>query len=52
MTSLEMDGRPSPGLHRLSAPAPRWASADPAKYRALFRRVGEPWLWFLAAGDG
>ena len=24
----------------------RWASPDPAKYRALFRRVGEPWLWF------
>jgi GNAT superfamily N-acetyltransferase len=24
----------------------RVQSADPAWYRALFRRVGEPWLWF------
>ncbi|KAA2235785.1 GNAT family N-acetyltransferase [Salinarimonas soli] len=23
---------------------------DPARYRALFRRVGEPWLWFGRAG--
>jgi GNAT superfamily N-acetyltransferase len=23
---------------------------DPARYRALFRRVGEPWLWFSRAG--
>lgn len=22
---------------------------DPARYRALFRRVGEPWLWFSRA---
>ncbi|WP_204316412.1 hypothetical protein, partial [Serratia marcescens] len=24
----------------------RWSAPDPGKYRALFRRVGEPWLWF------
>nr|WP_274615838.1 GNAT family N-acetyltransferase [Sphingomonas sp. ACRSK] len=23
-----------------------WREPDLAKYRALFRRVGEPWLWF------
>ena len=47
VTSLEMTAPPKP------RPAPasplrlqRWATPDPAKYRALFRRVGEPWLWF------
>ena len=31
----------------------RWEKPAPAKYRALFRRVGEPWLWFsrLALDD-
>jgi GNAT superfamily N-acetyltransferase len=24
----------------------RWAPPDLRRYRALFRRVGEPWLWF------
>ena len=47
VTSLEMTSPPRP---RPMPPSPlrlqRWASPDPAKYRALFRRVGEPWLWF------
>jgi GNAT superfamily N-acetyltransferase len=31
----------------------RWPAPTPARYRALFRRIGEPWLWFsrLAMGD-
>jgi GNAT superfamily N-acetyltransferase len=31
----------------------RWRDVDPDKYRALFRRVGGPWLWFsrLTMGD-
>lgn len=47
VTSLEMRARPRP------APIPpspfrlvRWRSPATAAYRALFRRIGEPWLWF------
>ncbi|MBC7986086.1 MAG: GNAT family N-acetyltransferase [Sphingomonadaceae bacterium] len=31
----------------------RWDEPDPERYRALFRRVGGPWLWFsrLALDD-
>jgi GNAT superfamily N-acetyltransferase len=31
----------------------RWPAPDPARYRALFRRVGAPWLWYsrLAMDD-
>ncbi len=47
VTSLEMRTRPLP---RPLPPAPlrlvRWATPEPDKYRALFRRVGERWLWF------
>jgi len=47
VTSLEMRDRPKP---RPMAAAPfrlmRWKAPSPSKYRALFRRVGEPWLWF------
>jgi GNAT superfamily N-acetyltransferase len=54
VTTLEMRTRPplrplpeSP--LRLTA----WRAPDPGKYRALFRRVGTPWLWFsrLVMGD-
>lgn len=47
VTHLEMRTRPRP------APLPvaplrlvRWKTPDLDAYRALFRRVGEPWLWF------
>lgn len=47
VTSLEMRARPRP---RIAPPAPfrlvRWKEPSPARYRALFRRVGEPWMWF------
>lgn len=54
VTTLELRQRPP------LRPAPasplrlvRWPAPDPAKYRALFRRVGGPWLWFsrLAMDD-
>ena len=54
VTYLEMTDRPAP------APIPdsplrleRWRTVDPERYRALFRRVGERWLWFsrLAMDD-
>jgi GNAT superfamily N-acetyltransferase len=54
VTYLEMNAPPPP------APVPesplrltRWASVDPDRYRALFRRVGARWLWFsrLAMSD-
>lgn len=47
VTSLEMTSRPP-----LRAMPPsdlqleRWNAPTPDKYRALYRRVGEPWLWF------
>ena len=47
VTTLEMTRRPP---LRPTPPAPlrlvRWAAPDPAKYRALFRRVGARWLWY------
>ena len=47
VTSLEMRARPKP---RPLLPSPlrlvRWPEPGLDKYRALFRRVGEPWLWF------
>lgn len=49
VTHLEMTERPSPG----AAPGQRhgWTlrhepALPPGRYRALFRRIGEPWLWF------
>lgn len=47
VTSLEMVERPKP---KLSPSTPfrltRWKSPSPDKYRALFRRIGERWMWF------
>jgi GNAT superfamily N-acetyltransferase len=47
VTALEMRERPRP---RPLPPSPfrldRWRGTSPARYRALFRRVGAPWLWF------
>jgi GNAT superfamily N-acetyltransferase len=47
VTSLEMRERPRP---RPIPAAPfrltRWKQPGADKYRALFRRVGEPWMWF------
>ena len=55
VTSLEIRERPK--LRPMSA-APfrlvRWTAPSLEKYRALFRRVGEPWMWFsrLVMTDG
>ncbi|MGN6270992.1 MAG: GNAT family N-acetyltransferase [Sphingomonas sp.] len=47
VTTLEMAAPPPP---RPMPEAPlrleRWERPDPERYRALFRRVGAPWLWF------
>ncbi len=47
VTTLEMHERPRA---RPMPPSPlrlvRWPAPDPAKYRALFERVGGPWLWY------
>jgi GNAT superfamily N-acetyltransferase len=47
VTTLEMRVRPP---LRPLPPSPlrlvRWREPSPERYRALFRRVGEPWLWF------
>lgn len=47
VTTLEMLARPP--LRPIPASPLRlvqWRTPDPDKYRALFRRVGAPWLWF------
>ncbi len=47
VTSLEMTKRPA--LRATPASDLRleqWKSPSPDKYRLLYRRVGEPWLWF------
>lgn len=55
VTYLVMDQRPVAGPP-LSSPLTldRWRNPDLGKYRALFRRVGGPWLWFsrLIMDDG
>lgn len=47
VTHLEMRERPRPAP---IPPAPLrlvpWKAPTPDAYRTLFRRVGEPWLWF------
>jgi GNAT superfamily N-acetyltransferase len=47
VTSLQMLERPrarpmAPSNLRLD----RWRDPAPDRYRTLFRRIGEPWLWF------
>lgn len=47
VTTLEMTKRPAPRpLPESPLQLVAWPTPDPAKYRALFRRVGAPWLWF------
>ena len=47
VTYLEMTERPRPRpLPASQLRLVRWRSADPAKYRLLFRRVGGRWLWY------
>ena len=47
VTYLEMRARPKPRpLPPSQLRLERWRSADPAKYRLLFRRVGGRWLWY------
>jgi GNAT superfamily N-acetyltransferase len=47
VTALEMTQRPMlrplPGSELQLV---RWNAPTPDKYRALYRRIGEPWLWF------
>jgi len=47
VTSLEMRERPKPRpLPASPLRLTRWPEPTPDGYRALFRRVGTPWLWF------
>ena len=47
VTTLEMLARPKPRpLPESRLRLVRWPAPDPARYRALFARVGAPWLWF------
>ncbi|MCB8875396.1 GNAT family N-acetyltransferase [Acidisoma silvae] len=52
VTFLEMGAKPDPLPAALFPPEVTLTSFDPADlagYRALFRRVGDPWLWFSQA---
>lgn len=54
VTTLEMRARPRPRPLPASAlRLVRWPEPTPDRYRALFRRVGAPWLWYsrLALDD-
>jgi GNAT superfamily N-acetyltransferase len=47
VTSLEMTSRPVLRAMPMSElRLERWSAPALNKYRALYRRVGEPWLWF------
>ena len=47
VTSLEMLQRPKArALTSSKLRLDRWREPSPDRYRALFRRVGAPWLWF------
>lgn len=47
VTYLEMTERPPPAAIPASPlRLEHWAEVDPGRYRMLFRRVGERWLWF------
>lgn len=47
VTSLEMTSRPVLRATPMSdLRLERWNSPTTEKYRALYRRIGEPWLWF------
>ena len=47
VTHLEMSQRPKPKpVVTTPLRMKRWNEPELKKYRILFRRVGEPWLWF------
>lgn len=47
VTSLEMTTRPAlRAMPESDLRLERWNAPSPGKYRALYRRIGEPWLWF------
>lgn len=48
VTYLEMTERPKPAPSMPDSPLRLvpWRDPDPARYRALFRRVGGRWLWY------
>jgi GNAT superfamily N-acetyltransferase len=55
VTYLEMSQRPdAAAMPESPLRLERWHAVDPKRYRALFRLVGQNWLWFsrLAMDDG
>lgn len=46
VTYLEMTAPPTPDPATSTLQLRRLDKPPPDRYRALFRRVGEPWLWF------
>lgn len=47
VTSLEMTSRPPLRAMPMSdLRLERWGTPSPDRYRTLYRRIGEPWLWF------
>ena len=47
VTSLEMTSRPPlRAMPSSDLQLEQWKAPSPEKYRLLYRRVGEPWLWF------
>jgi GNAT superfamily N-acetyltransferase len=54
VTFLEMFGAPPPRAVPDGHPftLARWTRPDPARYLALYRKVGENWLWFSRTAMG
>lgn len=51
VTYLEMRERPSsPRVPKPDRLSQHRLTGEPGRYRDLFRRIGEPWLWFSRAG--
>jgi GNAT superfamily N-acetyltransferase len=46
VTYLEMRDKPVPGIPHSTLQLRHVADPTPEQYRALFRKVGSPWLWF------
>jgi len=45
VTHLEMTEKPAIDTHESSLTITAWPRPNLEEYRALFRKVGEPWLW-------
>lgn len=46
VTYFEMTQKPAPSGLQSDLTLSEWTRPDPSEYKALFRKIGEEWLWF------